>query len=235
MGNVLIHGLSQKVVTSFNGYYGSVSPKKGDYTASLVTTSDDSTVQDKLDSLDTGKADKATTLEGYGITDAATSEQMTSVENSISKLKALIDIYEPWICKRNGTAASGYVKFFSILRTGGDYINAIISINEYLLDSGACSAIVQITSHSTDNLSARQVMMEWLTKTSNWTYSIIAAANNTTTDFYIALPTTWGGFAFKILEISSLFGNDISSIYKKTTINPITSGSTPTSFKTLEA
>lgn len=137
------------------------------------------------------------------------------------------------MCKRDGTAASGYVKFFSILRTGGDYINAIISINEYLLDSGACSAIVQITSHSTDDSSARHVKMEWLTKTSNWTYSIIAVANGTTTDFYIALPTTWGGFAFKILEISSLFGNNISSIYAKTTTNPVTLGSTPTAFKTL--
>lgn len=129
MGNVLIHGLSQKVVTSFNGYYGSVSPKKGDYTASLVTTSDDSTVQDKLDSLDTGKADKATTLEGYGITDAATSEQMTSVENSISQLNTE-GISASLVNTDVGTLASIIKGVSGGLASGGD--NSALSVLDSL-------------------------------------------------------------------------------------------------------
>lgn len=93
MGNVLIHGISQQVVTTFNGYYGDVKSKSGDYTASMITTDDDSTVQKKLDSLESTKADSATTLAGYGITDGYTAVEgagldarLTSAENSISTL-----------------------------------------------------------------------------------------------------------------------------------------------------
>lgn len=93
MGNVLIHGITQRVVTSFNGYYGNIKSKSGDYTASMVTTDDESTVQKKLDSLESTKADSATTLAGYGITDGYTAAEgagldarLTSAENSISTL-----------------------------------------------------------------------------------------------------------------------------------------------------
>lgn len=93
MGNVLIHGITQQVVTSFNGYYGNIKSKSGDYTASMVTTDDESTVQKKLDSLESTKADSATTLAGYGITDGYTAAEgagldarLTSAENSISTL-----------------------------------------------------------------------------------------------------------------------------------------------------
>lgn len=46
MGSVMLHGVQQTCVTSFNGYIGAVMPRKGDYKASLITTSSGNTVQD---------------------------------------------------------------------------------------------------------------------------------------------------------------------------------------------
>lgn len=89
MGNVLIHGINEQMVRTFNGTWGNVTPQKGDYTASLVTMASGDTVETAMANLE-AKIPSITRLASQNL--SASGGSLVFTDDSIGD-DSLIDVY----------------------------------------------------------------------------------------------------------------------------------------------